>query len=82
MRIDISGNNESVANKVVSLSALAIAILALFVSLWEGYENREHNRLIVRPILGIEEKITNSNPTFRGIILSKKRIWTCDNQFL
>lgn len=36
---------------VSSLLAGCLAVLALSVSLWQGYEERRHNRLSVRPLL-------------------------------
>ena len=37
------------ANTCISLSAMLIALVGLGLSLWEGFENRGHNRLSVRP---------------------------------
>lgn len=67
-----SKNKKILVDYVVPFLALVIAVFAFFVSIWEGYENRTHNRLIVTPILSIDEKMTNSSPTFLGIILTNQ----------
>ncbi len=38
---------------VLSLSAVAIAVASIFISVWQGLETRKHNRLSVRPNLEI-----------------------------
>lgn len=35
----------------ISLSAAVIALCALFVTIWQGVQNRRHNRLSMRPLL-------------------------------
>jgi hypothetical protein len=35
----------------ISITAWIISLLALCVSLWQGYETRRHHRLSVRPLL-------------------------------
>lgn len=39
------------SNKSISYLAVFVAILALLVSLYEGYEIRKHNRLSLRPLI-------------------------------
>ena len=39
------------ANLITSIAAATIACIALFVSIWQGYLTRQHNRLSVEPIL-------------------------------
>lgn len=38
-------------NKIASMLAIFIAILALVVSIYEGYEIRKHNRMSLRPYI-------------------------------
>lgn len=40
-------------DKVLSISAIVIAIASIVISTWQGIENRNHNRLTVMPKLGI-----------------------------
>ncbi|HGY56613.1 MAG TPA: hypothetical protein ENK44_12965 [Caldithrix abyssi] len=40
-------------DKILSLSAIVIAIVSISVAVWEGLETRKHNRLSVRPKLEI-----------------------------
>lgn len=42
--------------KVISLSAIATALAALFVAVWQGIETRNHNRMSVIPKLSINRK--------------------------
>lgn len=37
----------------IALSAMIVAVFALFVTIWDSYQSREHNRLSVKPFLGI-----------------------------
>lgn len=39
------------SEKVVSISAIIIAMASIFITLWQGIEMRNHNRLSVRPNL-------------------------------
>ena len=41
------------ADTIVSFSAIVIASASIFVAIWQGIENRKHNRLSVRPKLQI-----------------------------
>lgn len=40
--------------KLQSLIAIIIAIVALGISIWQGFEQRQHNRLSVKPLLNFE----------------------------
>ena len=46
------------SDTVVSLSAIIIAIASIVVTIWQGIENRNHNRLSVRPKLAINFQLT------------------------
>ena len=39
------------SEKIVSMSAIIIAIASIFITFWQGIEMRNHNRLSVRPNL-------------------------------
>lgn len=47
---------------IASLSAVLIALAALFVAVWEGLENRKHNRLSVVPRLRIDRHTYAGSP--------------------
>ncbi len=47
-------------NKLVSVVAVFIALLALLVSLYEGYEIRKHNRLSLKPYLDLQIHFENN----------------------
>ena len=49
------------SDTVVSLSAIIIAIASIVVTIWQGIENRNHNRLSVRPKLEINFQLTKDN---------------------
>lgn len=51
--------------KVQSGLALFIAILALAISLWQGFEERRHNRLTVKPLLNFETISHNQTKSIR-----------------
>lgn len=38
-------------NLITAISATVIALIALYVSIWQGIVNRDHNRLSVKPVL-------------------------------
>lgn len=52
----------------IALSAMIVAIFALFVTTWESYQSRKHNRLSVKPFLGI------------GVDIHEKVEFTLSNQ--
>lgn len=52
----------------IALSAMIVAVLALFVTIWESYQSRKHNRLSVKPLLGI------------GVDIHEKLEFTLSNQ--
>jgi len=41
--------------------ALFVAVLVLFLTVWEGYETRQHNRISVVPKLNLDIKVQSSN---------------------
>ncbi len=41
------------ADRILSVSAIVIAVVSIVVSVWEGLETRKHNRLSVQPRLEI-----------------------------
>ena len=51
--------------KIQSGLALFIAILALAISLWQGFEERRHNRLTVKPLLSFETISHNQTKSIR-----------------
>ncbi len=50
---------------IQSLVAVAIALMALFISVWQGCEQRRHNRLTVKPILNFEAISHNNYKSIR-----------------
>ena len=46
---------------VYMISASMVAIIALIVSVWQGYETRRHNRLSVKPFLTFTKNFNPSN---------------------
>lgn len=42
------------ANLVVSISAVAVAVIALATTIWQGAVTRQHNKLSVKPHLVID----------------------------
>ena len=60
-------------DKYLGLLSLFIASLALSTSIWQGIETRNHNRVSVKPILGVQyETIYNQTTVDRqpGIYLT------------
>jgi len=49
-------------NRITGISAMITATCALFVSVWQGYETRTHNRLTVRPHLQLTRSIERGKP--------------------
>jgi len=47
---------------VTAICAVIIALSALVVSIWEGIQNRKHNRLSVRPHLRIDRSTYVGSP--------------------
>ncbi len=56
------------SEKILSILAIFIAVLALVTSIWQGIEDRRHNRFSVRPLLNFE--ILNKNDSIRSISLT------------
>ena len=52
----------------IALSAMIVAVFALFVTIWDSYQSRKHNRLSVKPFLGI------------GVDIHEKVEFTLSNQ--
>ena len=46
--------SKDIFGRVVSMCALAVSVIALFLGIWQGIEARRHNRLSVRPIIQFE----------------------------
>ena len=44
-------NNKT--DKILSISAIVVAVASIIISVWQGIENRHHNRLAVTPKLDI-----------------------------
>lgn len=62
---------KSKTDKILALSAFLTAIAALIVSFWQGIENRNHNRLSVKPQLTILPQNSTADPEI-GLRLSNK----------
>ncbi|MCA9741324.1 MAG: hypothetical protein H6695_08455 [Deferribacteres bacterium] len=45
------------ADQITAIATVSIALLALFVSIWQGALARKHNRLSVKPFLQVETSI-------------------------
>ena len=52
-------------DKILSLSAIIIAVASIFISVWQGIESRNHNRLAVRPALDIVYSTVNKSFGFK-----------------
>ena len=59
------------SEKIQSYLAVFLAIFAVVISIWQGYEQRRHNRLSVKPIL-----------TFDGITSNNRRMIRLSNDGL
>lgn len=51
--------------KIQSAIAIFVAFLALFISVWQGCEQRKHNRLSVKPLLGFDNISMNNAKSIR-----------------
>lgn len=47
---------------ITAIAAVVVAVLALMVSLWQGWISREHNRKSVRPILRFDRNGLSDQP--------------------
>jgi hypothetical protein len=56
---------------IVPIVAVAIAFISLGLSIWQGYENRRHNRLSVKPKLTFDFFKAINDPQI-GLVLSNK----------
>ncbi len=54
---------------VIAICAVGIALLALFVSIWQGAVSRRHSRLSVKPHLRIDWTIDGESPQERVIVV-------------
>jgi hypothetical protein len=78
------------SEKIISISAIIIALASIFIAVWEGIEIRNHNRLSVRPKIEIffspnsdqteMSWVLINNGIGPGIITSSK-IFIDDNEF-
>lgn len=50
------------ADTVIATAAVVIALVALCVSVWSGFQNRKHNRLSVRPRLRLDRFTYTDRP--------------------
>ena len=53
----VPGNRDGVLRRVQPVLTLLIAVAAITLAIWEGLENRRHNRLTVQPRVGAEVEI-------------------------
>lgn len=53
------------SEKIQSFIAIFIAIIALFISIWQGFEQRKHNRYSVRPLLTFDSYVSNKTRSIR-----------------
>lgn len=47
---------------IIALCAVVIAVLSFFVTIWESYTSRSHNRLMVKPHLYIDLNVVSTEP--------------------
>jgi len=47
---------------IIALTSIVIAGAALFVTIWQGFVTRRHNRLMVRPVFRIDRDELNDQP--------------------
>jgi len=68
-------------DKILAISTIIIALSAVIVSLWQGFEQRKHNRLSVKPILGLDF-IANYAPggQYPGIYLLNHGVRICERE--
>ena len=53
-------------NKAISIPTIVLACTAIVISIWQGYETRHHNKLSVKPLLGIRYSVSENHP-FIGV---------------
>lgn len=49
-------------NKAISIPTIVLACVAVVISIWQGCETRHHNKLSVKPFLGIRFSISKNDP--------------------
>lgn len=50
------------SEQITAISSLVVACIALFISIWQGWVTRKHNRLSVRPFLRIDKSLQSDHP--------------------
>lgn len=50
------------ADTITAIAAIIIALIALGISVWQGYETRRHNRLSVTPKLTYDYSLSSAYP--------------------
>ena len=68
-------------NKITSAVAFFVAIVSLFVAIWEGVESRAHNRLTVKPFLVLDRSI-NLTKNEDGTVIGQRCSLTLFNRGL
>jgi hypothetical protein len=58
------------SEKILSLSAIVIALASIAIAIWEGVEIRKHNRLSVRPKLEIFFSPSSDNNEISWILIN------------
>jgi len=53
------------SEKIQSFTAVFIAVMALVISLWQGCEERRHNRFSVRPLLTFDNTSSGTTKSIR-----------------
>jgi len=59
------------SDKVLSISAIIIAIVSIFIGIWQGSETRKHNRLSVQPRLSIQHSLNYADQSLSLILINK-----------
>ena len=49
------------SDRIISYSAIVVALASMVVSVWQGAETRKHNRLSVRPRIGISFDVSHTS---------------------
>ena len=63
-----SWNEGTNTQTIISVASASVALAALFISLWNAWATRCHNRLSVRPNLSIIKHILPNSPQLRIIV--------------
>ncbi len=62
---------KKLSDRIVSLSAIIIAVASIIVTVWQGFETRRHNRLSVRPKLEISFELKLKDNSFAYTLTNK-----------